>query len=367
MSGAGRSSPANGSKPSRDSLPILQAEAALLFSELKHTRAVVLAVSGGPDSTALMWLAALWRKRLKRGPKLIAVTVDHGLREQSKAEAREVKALAVSLGMPHATLRWSGKKPSSGLPAAAREARYALLTKAAREAGAAHIVTAHTRDDQAETFLMRLSRGSGLAGLAAMAATSARDGVVIMRPLLDVPKARLIATLAKAKIAYADDPTNRDPSFTRPRWRQLLPLLAQEGVDGRNIARLTERLARANAALEAVSDRAEAALMQYDGGSSGTMRECVDARLFLTLPQEIRLRLLHRMIDRLGHEGPAELGKVEVLLDSLAEALAAKDVEAIGRTGFKRTLAGAMVSARSGTICVEAAPLRRSARGRRRS
>jgi tRNA(Ile)-lysidine synthase len=367
MSRTGRSSPANGSEPSGDSLPVSHAEAARLFSELKHAQALVLAVSGGPDSTALMWLAALWRKRIRRGPKLIAVTIDHGLRKQSAAEARAVKALAVSLGMPHATLRWSGEKPSTGIPAAAREARYALLTKAARKAGAVHVVTAHTRDDQAETFLMRLSRGSGLAGLSAMAATSARDGVVIVRPLLDVPKARLIATLAKAKVAYADDPTNRDPSFTRPRWRQLLPLLAQEGVDGRNIARLTERLARANAALEAISDRTEAALMQYDGGASGAMRECVDARTFLTLPQEIRLRLLHRMIDRLGHEGPAELGKVETLLDSLVDALAVRGVEAIGRTGFKRTLAGAIVSSRGGTICVEAAPLRRSARGPRRS
>lgn len=367
MSGAGRSSPANGSKPSGDSLPVSHAEAARLFSDLKHTRAVVLAVSGGPDSTALMWLAALWRKRLKRGPKLIAVTIDHGLRKQSAAEAREVKALAASLGVSHVTLRWSGMKPSRGIPAAAREARYALLTKAARNAGASRVVTAHTRDDQAETFLMRLSRGSGLAGLSAMATTSARDGVVIMRPLLDVPKARLIATLSKAKIAYADDPTNRDPSFTRPRWRQLLPLLAQEGVDGRNIARLTERLARANAALEVVADRVEAALMQYDSGASGAVRECVDARTFLMLPQEIRLRLLHRMIDRLGHEGPAELGKMETLLDCLVEALPARGVEAIGRTGFKRTLAGAIVFLRGSTICVEAAPLRRSATGPRRS
>lgn len=318
---------------------------------------VVLAVSGGPDSTALLWLAALWRKRLKHGPALIAATVDHGLRQQSKAEARAVKQLAATLGIDHVTLRWSGKKPASGIPAAAREARYALLIRAARKAGAAHVVTAHTRDDQTETFLMRLSRGSGLAGLAAMAATSARDGVVITRPLLDVPKARLIATLVQAKVAYADDPTNRDPSFTRPRWRQLLPLLAAEGVDGRNVTRLTERLARANAALDVVTDRADAALVQYDGkASGGAVRECVDASGFLALPYEIRLRLLHRMIDRLGHEGPAELGKVETLLDDLVAASG----EAIGRTGFKRTLAGAMVGLRSGTICVEPAPVRRA-------
>jgi len=341
--------------------PLSHAEAAVRFAGLKHARAVVLAVSGGPDSTALMWLAARWRKRLRRGPTLIAVTVDHGLRRQSRAEARAVKALAASLGITHATLRWSGGKPQRGIPAAAREARYRLLIQAARKAGAGHVVTAHTRDDQTETFLMRLARGSGLAGLGGMAATSARDGVVIARPLLDVPKARLIATLMKAKIAYAEDPTNDDPSYTRPRWRRLLPVLAQEGVDSRTIARLTERLARANVALETIVDRADAALVQYDGGlPGGTVRECVDARAFAMLPDEIRLRLLQRMIDRLGHEGPAELGKTETLLDGLMAADAAGGFEAIGRTGFKRTLAGAIVSARGGSICVEPAPVRRS-------
>lgn len=358
MARAGRSSPANGPKHLRDDgLPVSRTEADALFSSLRHARTVVLAVSGGPDSTALLWLAALWRKRLRHGPTLVAATVDHGLRQQSKAEAREVKRLAATLGIDHVTLRWSGKKPASGIPAAAREARYALLIKAARKAGAAHVVTAHTRDDQTETFLMRLSRGSGLTGLAAMAEATARDGVVIARPLLDVPKARLIATLVQAKIAYADDPTNRDPSFTRPRWRQLLPLLAEEGVDGRTIARLTERLARANAALDVVTDRADAALVQYDGkASGGAVRECVDVQGFLALPHEIRLRLLHRMIDRLGLEGPAELGKVEVLLDELVAASG----EAFGRTGFKRTLAGAIVGLRNGTICVEPAPKRRA-------
>jgi tRNA(Ile)-lysidine synthase len=142
----------------------------------------VLAVSGGPDSIALMWLMARWRRTMRHGPRLVAVTVDHGLRAEAAREASCVKRLAKTLDLPHRTLRWTGAKPKTGLPAAARDARYRLLAKAARAIGATHVLTAHTRDDQAETLLMRMSRGSGIAGLAAMARQSQRDGVVLVRP-----------------------------------------------------------------------------------------------------------------------------------------------------------------------------------------
>src|SRR3978361_2527529 len=162
--------------------PILAAEGKRLFADWKAAPAIVLAVAGGPDSIALMWLAARWRRALRRGPDLIAVTIDHGLRSEAAREARDVKRLAKTLDLPHRTLRWSGAKPATGLPAAARDARYRLLAKAARAAGATHVLTAHTRDDQAETVLMRMSRGSGIAGLAGIARQSERDGVMLVRP-----------------------------------------------------------------------------------------------------------------------------------------------------------------------------------------
>ena len=174
---------------------------------------IVLAVSGGPDSIALMWLAARWRRALARGPRLFAVTVDHGLRAESAREARDVKRLARSLDLPHRTMCWTGAKPKTGLPAAARAARYRLLAQAARAHGATHILTAHTRDDQAETLLMRMLRGSGIAGLAAMARQSRARRRVLARPLLNVSKSQLVATLKKAKVDFADDPTNRDTAF----------------------------------------------------------------------------------------------------------------------------------------------------------
>jgi tRNA(Ile)-lysidine synthase len=346
-----------------DNSPISAQHAKDLFAGFKGLPAIVLAVSGGPDSLALMWLAARWRHALTRGPRLLAVTIDHGLRREAAREAREVKRLARSLGLTHRTMRWTGAKPKSGLPAAARSARYRLLVKAARESGATHILTAHTRDDQAETLLMRLVRGSGIAGLSAMARESEREGVRLARPLLDVPKSQLIATLRKAKLGFADDPTNRDVSFTRPRLRALMPALAAEGGDARNLARLASRLARANTAIELLVDGAERYLTLRDRMTAApsdadvVAAKSFDARAFAAMSDEIRLRLLLRAINRFGHEGPAELGKVEVLLSALDEAMAKSGAKR--RPRLKQTLAGALISLAEDRISVVPAPPRR--------
>jgi tRNA(Ile)-lysidine synthase len=362
--------------PDDDNAPISAQDARRLFAPWKGAPALVLAVSGGPDSIALMWLAARWRRALARGPRLIAVTVEHGLRPEAQREARDVKRLARSLDLPHRTVRWTGAKPKTGLPAAARDARYRLLAEVARKSRASHILTAHTRDDQAETLLMRLLRGSGIAGLAAMARESGRDGVVLARPFLDVSKARLIATLGRAKLGFADDPTNRDLNFTRPRLRALMPALAAEGGDARNLARLASRFARANAALEVLVDGAERYLALedraarqagFDGdvfgagdpgpGFEGIEAQTFDAGAFAAMPEEVRLRLLLRAINRCGHEGPAELGKVESLLAALDRTMAEKNARR--RPALKQTLAGALVSLVDGRIRVAPAPVRR--------
>jgi tRNA(Ile)-lysidine synthase len=345
--------------------PISVLDAKRLFAEWKVAPALLLAVSGGPDSVALMWLMARWRRSLGRGPRLIAATVDHGLRAEAAREARVVKRLARELDLPHRTLRWSGEKPTTGVPAAARDARYRLLAQAAKAAGASHIVTAHTRDDQAETLLMRLLRGSGVAGLGAMERLSLRHGVVLARPLLNIPKTRLIATLNKAKIAYAEDPTNSDRAYTRPRLRALLPALAAEGGDARTLARLAARLARANEAVEVLADGAERFLALRGHGAFEPARGAIvfNAAAFAALPEEIRLRLLIRAINRLGHEGPAELGKVETLLAQLDRNTMASPQNRVAQTAVvrvKRTLAGAVVSFEAGQIRIEPAPHRRT-------
>lgn len=335
-----------------DHLPISAPQAKQLFAAWSSAPALILAVSGGPDSVALMWLVARWRRGLKRGPALTVVTVDHGLRPEAASEARDVKRLAASLDLPHRTVRWTGDKPTTGLPAAARAARYALLAKAARKVGAFHVMTAHTRDDQAETVLMRMARGSGLSGLGAMAAQTDRDGIQIVRPLLTLSKTQLIATLGKARLGYAVDPTNTDPHFTRPRLRALMPDLASEGMDARNLARLATRMARADAALEMMADGAERFLALR---SPGLVPEAIDAAAFLGLAEEIRVRLLLRMINTVGHEGPAELGKVESLSLAMEQAVTA------GGNGIllKQTLAGAVISLTRSRLKIVPAPPRR--------
>ena len=315
---------------------------------------LVLAVSGGPDSTALMLLAARWRDALKKKPRLIAVTVNHGLRKEAKHEAAAVARLARKLKVTHRTLRWTGRKPSAGLQNAARVARYHLLGSAARKAGAAHILTAHTLDDQAETVLIRMSRGSGLTGLGAMTrmAKLPIDGeraITLVRPLLDISKARLIATLRAAKIAYAEDPSNRDPKYTRVRLRGMMRALADEGLDAGRLAQLARRLRRAESAIEAAVDRA--ATLAVDMPRPHTV--ALEARRFAELPAEIALRLLGRLVGQVGDEGPVELGKLEALKSALDDAQNSGD----GR--FRRSLAGAIVTLGGRQIIVERAPPRR--------
>jgi tRNA(Ile)-lysidine synthase len=331
-------------------------EASALFAGLEDLPGLVLAVSGGPDSTALLVIAARWAKTLKkqrkRAPGLLAVTVDHGLRPEAAREALAVKRLARRLGVAHRTLPWRGGKPKTGLQEAARYARYRLLAEAASRAGYEHILTAHTLDDQAETVLFRLARGSGLTGLAGMARAvpiplGGEAAVFLVRPFLSISKVRLVATLASAGIAHNEDPTNRDPRYARTRFRGLLTEFAREGLDAKSLARLAGRIRRAEATLEFAVAAARAALAPQPWSETGPIK--FEAARFGDLPAEVALRLLGRAIARTGDEGPVELGKLEFLYDELRRAPGS----------LRRTLAGALVSLGREWLTIERAPPRR--------
>jgi tRNA(Ile)-lysidine synthase len=336
--------------------PIGDDELGALFHGLESLPGLVIAVSGGPDSTALLVLAARWAKRLKsKAPKLLAATVDHGLRRQAAAEAASVRRLARRLSVAHQTLRWRGKKPESGLQEAARAARYRLLAQAAGRAGYAHILTAHTLDDQAETVLFRLARGSGLAGLSAMTSptplpTDESQKMLLVRPFLNIAKSRLVATLQAAGIAYSEDPSNSDPRFTRARLRGLIPALGREGLDARALSRLAARMRRADSAIEFAVAAAQAALAPAPWPQRGPV--VFEFGRFADLPAEVGLRLLGRAIAHTGSEGPVELGKLEVLYEAVRKAAPHR---------VRRTLAGALVTVASGRLTVERAPARRTA------
>jgi tRNA(Ile)-lysidine synthase len=181
---------------------------------------VAVAVSGGPDSLALAILAQAWV--LSRGGQICALSVDHGLRPESGGEIEQVRTWLAARSIRHETLVWRGDKPSTGIQEAARTARYGLLEAWCRERGWLHLLTGHHRDDQIETFLLRQDAGSGRDGLAAMPAVRELAGCRILRPLLDVPKARLIATLAAERQPFITDPSNGNLNFARSLLRQTM-------------------------------------------------------------------------------------------------------------------------------------------------
>lgn len=310
-------------------LPIRAADAGLvsvrdldrLFGALLAPyRRVVLAVSGGSDSMALMVLAAEWRAlgRAPLGLALEVATVDHGLRNGSAREAAWVAARAKALGFAHTTLVWGGDKPGSGLQARAREARYALLVAHARGPEPAAVVTAHTADDQAETFLMRLGRGSGLDGLAGMAPVRPLlpDGSVqLVRPLLGLSKAALTAVLIRAGMAWLDDPSNERPDFERVRLRQAAPHLAALGLSNGKLALSAARLSRVREALDQVTEERLGALADLHAGAYASLAR----QAFEREPREIRVRLLARLLGAFGGGArPAQLAQVEALEAALS-------------------------------------------------
>ncbi len=255
---------------------------------------VAIAVSGGADSLALCLLADAWARR--RGGRVSALTVDHGLRPGSADEARAVGRWLKTRGLDHHVLRWRGAKPASGVQAAARTARYRLLGTWCREAGVLHLALAHHLDDQAETFLMRLGRGSGVDGLAAMSAIVEKPSARVVRPLLGVAKVRLQATLRGLGQDWIEDPSNRDPGFARTGARAALSGLAAAGLSADVLAQTASGLARARIALEdAAAALAATCCSVYP---EGYVR--IDGPALAAAPAEISLRVLGRVLASVG-------------------------------------------------------------------
>ena len=301
--------------------PVRDEEIGALFASLASFPTAILAVSGGADSIALMHLASRWAQQHKPRTKLLVATVDHALREASRSEADWVCREARGLGLDHETLTWDDDKPSTGIQDAAREARYRLLAAHARScaaSGPVAIVTAHTEDDQAETLLMRLARGSGLDGLTAMSEQRALDEqCVLLRPLLVVSGARLRATLREAKLKWLEDPSNDADRFERVRLRKARAAFAGVGLTNDKIALSARRLARVQAALDAgVRTLQEVTSLDLHGGAFASF----DHAAWLAAPEELRLRLLARLITSYGEKTEAlRLMQLEALADRLTD------------------------------------------------
>ncbi|MCA8887199.1 MAG: tRNA lysidine(34) synthetase TilS [Parvularculaceae bacterium] len=214
--------------------PLTAAGFRAIWRRLGAPRRMVLALSGGADSTALAHLCAPLHAHGEA--QILAVTINHGLRAGAAEEATRAGGFARALGLPHQVLTWEGEKPASGVQAAARVARYRLLIAAAESFGASTIMTAHHADDQAETVLMRMKRGGGPRGLSAMSETSfvaagAGPAMVLARPLLGYRRAALVALLHANVHPFIEDPSNADPAFERVRVRRELAAGAGPGFD----------------------------------------------------------------------------------------------------------------------------------------
>ena len=319
------------------------ASADALLAPLAEETALLLAVSGGPDSLALMLLAARWSLRDKI--KTVVATVDHGLRAASHEEALSVASEAQALGFEHRLLLWTGEKPSTRLQERAREARYALLADCAAEIDPrCAIVTAHHADDQAETILFRLCRGSGVAGLAGMAAVSTFNGARLLRPLLDTPKAALEAICREAGRAFVTDPANADPRFARARLRSLAATLSAEGLDRDALLRLGRRAARAEAALRRCAAQFAESALESDGATARFKAEALREA-----PDELLARLIETQTARFG--SAPRLDRLERALERVGRALARRET-------VRMTLAGALIDVDEGSLSFRPAPPR---------
>ena len=290
-------------------------------------------VSGGSDSTALSVLLAEWAG-FSGHERPVVLTVDHGLVRNSARIAEEVVTRARTLGLEAHILAWSGRKPNADIENAARRARYRLMGEWCETRGIRGLYVAHTRDDQAETFLLRLARGSGVDGLAAMAQISnyplgGFDNVRVVRPLLSVPRARLRPLLTARSLDWHEDEMNSDPRFARSRLRAAWPSLEEAGLSKERIAAAASHLARARVAL----DHDVVELLAKASRSAGK-DVLLDSGLLATAPREIGLRALARVLMQVSaRDYRPRFERLETLFDAICA----------GKIGTGRTLHGCTV------------------------
>lgn len=300
-----------------------------------------VAVSGGGDFVALLVL--LQEAGLR---PLRAVTVDHGLRPESAAEAAGVAAFCAGRGILHETLVWEGSARGPGnLQDQARQARRGLIAAWADRHRLAAVALGHTEEDQAETFLLRLARGSGVDGLAAMRPLVFGDGVLWLRPLLAVSRAALRDVLHRRGIAWIEDPSNGDPRFDRVRMRAALPGLAALGLGPERLAATAAVMARARAALEQAT--AELSRKALEEGPAGDLT--LHPAALAVAPEEVRLRLLA------GALAWVSGARYRPRLEALDRLLAALE---FGRIGTGMTLHGCVIRPYRGRIAIRREPAR---------
>ncbi|NQZ13873.1 MAG: tRNA lysidine(34) synthetase TilS [Alphaproteobacteria bacterium] len=285
------------------------------YPDIGTKKELAIAVSGGPDSMALAH--ALVSDYSDKNFHII--TVNHGLREEASQEVGLVRRWTEgSSNIKFVELEWVGDKPDTGVMAAARDARYQLMTDYCLDNGLAALFVAHHQDDQAETFLIRLAKGSGIDGLSAMGMLSQKSGVFIARPFLSLPKVSILAYCNEHNVPFATDPSNENDEFLRPRLRAIQGVLGQEGLTPQRLSKLSSRIGRAGDALNVMSEKAysDCCLNETE------QRISIKDDLFQHWPEEISLRVLKAAMEKLQpeQEYATRLEKVEDLHETLVSA-----------------------------------------------
>jgi len=251
---------------------------------------IAIAVSGGVDSLVLMNLAN--ESKAIKNKDVFILTIDHGLRPESKNECKFVEGLAKKLGFKVKILKWKGNKPKKGLQEKARNERYNLLLNFCRENSINNLFLAHHLDDQIENFLFRMFRGSGIKGLTSFSNRFERDGILLIRPLVDIPKSELITFAKKRKIKWIEDPSNQNKKFERIKLRKILPLIYEEGFDKKIFLKSIKKLKLANKALDEVTKEFVSKYVMVNKNIS----VFINQELFLEAPKEVQFRIIENSI-----------------------------------------------------------------------
>jgi tRNA(Ile)-lysidine synthase len=302
-----------------------------------HPGSIAVAVSGGPDSMALL---SLLSTHLSQYPdaKIHALTFDHGLRDESRVEAQQVgEWVANWSNVEHHILNWHGDKPDTSIMEQARDARYTAMCAWCHANAIKTLWLGHHQTDQAETFLFRLAKGSGLDGLGGMGEyqpCSVDPSIMLVRPMLQMAKADIVAFCHDRAIPHVTDPSNINMKYARARLRHALPALEAEGLTESRLAATSRRLERARVALDHYADQIIAVSAQIE-----TTRSTVALDALNAAPDEIRIRVIRRVLDRMGPGGYGpRLDRLEDIIDQIFNG------------GGKRFTLGGYVFAREGDV-----------------
>ncbi|MHA1540364.1 MAG: tRNA lysidine(34) synthetase TilS [Alphaproteobacteria bacterium] len=278
----------------------------------------VVAVSGGADSLALALVTNAFCKA--KGHKLTTLTVDHNLREDASIEAEKVKNWLAAQNIEHKTLLWAhpeNKKPTGNIQALARAARYELLENFCTENNVAALLLGHHQEDQAETFMLRLARGSGVYGLAAMQEAVTKDWGKILRPFLSISREDLKTYLHAQGQEWIEDPSNTDERYARVRMRNLMPTLSAEGLTTERLIKTAKRMDEAKKVMQQLVET----LYQDHSTQAEEAKGISFSKEALTLyPEEISLRFLARCLRTVGGKSyTPRLDSLERVLSDLLD------------------------------------------------